>query len=176
MPQVLCIMAHEWGNKIKVGSEILTIPEDGSPMDVSDEQAAKLLQNRSKYRSPDDLAPDQDNSAPQIGKSAAILTEKSTGRVLSVAEVDDILAPTPAPAEKPKEAEIVSEALTEDDDPGEPAPGDEWPEVSMQMSKAELRSVANELSAAGYDISTDGTKADILEAIESVYDAINDEG
>jgi len=165
---VVCIMGQVWGQKVKVDTTFYDIPEDGAPFEVADDHAEMLLQNQRKWRDPSQpITPNKHNQAPNL---SPILREKATGRILSDAETVQVLQksqPVPEPAATEPEP---PPAATE---PEEAKDEDTWPEVSLSMRKSDLVAVAEELSAAGHKVSTEGSKADILESIEDAYESMS---
>ena len=115
MKLVMCILPAEWGQAVKVAGKLMTIPVDGSAMEVTDDQAAALLANSAKWRDPDNLPGSA--SQAKAGAGRPILTD-AQGFELSEEETDAALA-----AVKP-EPEATPEL--------EPAPEPESPRASKR--------------------------------------------
>lgn len=166
MPQIVCILAREWGQKVRAAGAVYDIPEDGSPMEVSAEAAEVLLANRRKWRDPDDLEPDGSNQAPSVAailvdSAGRMLSEEETAKVVGEAKADPPPAETTEPDADPPPAEDEEES---------------WPEVSMDMTKDELLEVARQIESAQPELAdtvrTTGTKQEILDSIEAAYEAM----
>jgi hypothetical protein len=228
--KVLCKLPHEWGEKVFVNGQLLTISREDGTLDVDEETAALLLQNKNKYRDPSKPEKQPSKKPARAGETLAddelppvVLKDPRTGRELSDEETREVLrkaqedAAASEPAAPVDDAQEAAQALGQanggigqasageqaatdplaaqlgadkaaeidqainDQNPerpedGEPVgaedpPNEDWPEVSMKSSKADLEQLCMRLEAAGFELERgEGNKRDLLEAIESAYD------
>lgn len=158
--RLFCKLTHERNEKFSVGGTIYTIGADGF-VEVSDDHAPLLLQNKAKWVDPATEAPTPFKRPS--GPPQPILEDKATGRELTDDEVSAIVA-----------SDVAKEPTAPEAEP-EPAPED-WPQVSSESSKKDLLAVCARLKAAGHitdaDYSDKLAKMDLLEVIERAYDAM----
>jgi hypothetical protein len=197
--RLICKMHHEWGERVCVSGQILTIPKDTGTLEVDDEIAAKLLQNKDMW--------DDEATAPKRipGKRPMSFAEANpgvpnveirdpkTGRILDDDEALRLLG-KPSRTQENKSAdpiaaqaaELAAKPAPKAEEPPSPAvkaeepPSDDWPEVTMDDSKETLLGVLKSLEKAGrnVDLGPKGTKskASCFEQIEREYDAMSSEG
>lgn len=180
-----CKIQHFWGESVVVGDVLYTVGKVDGIVEVSEEHAAKMLQNAEKWADASTAkqpfkrptAPPQlllvDGAGmpvPQEEADKLVAQARTDAEVAAIADAPAPPIPVEQPLVKAEEPAPVAEMEPE------PAPS-AWPEVSTKNTKAQLLEVlsrlASEKKIQSSDFSEKMTKNDLLEVIERAYDAMS---
>lgn len=195
MKKLICKIHSEWGQKVTVGTEILTINAQDGSIEVPEAHAARMLQNANKWHdaalAPPKRQPAQRAAAPVPVEPLPEIRD-ATGRLLSGGDDAALsaLQGKPAVGTTPTDPLLAQAELAKSTPPPQPLaaveehveaetpPSDDWPQVSMKHSKDYMIGVLKRLAqkgVKGVDLSEKATKtkADCLEQIEKAYEKLS---